>query len=158
MTRNYWLILPLLLAVGGCDGQGGSARRGKPDPAVLLPGVPEAPVTVEIPSEPDSAGATPDLTGLTVATPDGAGAQDGAGGAGDAGGDAGAGSQKQERPADSAFVGLKLEQAEALAKQHKIRARVVMVDGEAMMVTQDYSPERLNFTVEKGVVTKVTRG
>jgi hypothetical protein len=65
---------------------------------------------------------------------------------------------KKERPADSAFVGLTLERATALAKEHEIPARVVSVDGEANMVTQDHLPERLNFTVVKGVITKVTRG
>lgn len=65
---------------------------------------------------------------------------------------------KKEAPADSAFVGLTLEKAAALAAEHGIPARVVSVDGEERMVTQDYSEERLNFTVVKGVVTKVTRG
>ncbi len=65
---------------------------------------------------------------------------------------------KKERPAAAAFVGLTLEKATALAEEHGIRTRVVSVDGEEYMVTQDFLPERLNFTVVKGVVTKATWG
>jgi len=65
---------------------------------------------------------------------------------------------EKERPKAEAFVGLTVEKASALAKEHGIRTRVVSVDGEEYMVTQDYLPERLNFTVVKGVVTKATWG
>jgi hypothetical protein len=56
------------------------------------------------------------------------------------------------------FVGMTLEAAEAKAKGADLPCRVVRKDGEDLPVTRDYRPERLNFTVEKGVVTKVTNG
>lgn len=61
-------------------------------------------------------------------------------------------------PAPDSFVGLKLEEAEALAKEADLPFRVIKRDGEEFPITRDYRPERLNFTVEKGVVTKVTNG
>lgn len=63
---------------------------------------------------------------------------------------------KSPEPKD--FIGLTLEKAQALAKTHKLRHRVVMIDGKPLPVTRDHRPERLNFTVEKGKVTKVTKG
>jgi hypothetical protein len=63
-----------------------------------------------------------------------------------------------EELTDGSFIGLSIEQGQALAERHHLPARVVKLDGEEMMVTQDYRPERLNFTVENGVITKVTRG
>ena len=65
-------------------------------------------------------------------------------------------SNKKPEPKD--FVGLTHEVAQKLADQHKIRHRVVMLDGKSLPVTRDYRPERLNFTVNKGMVTKVTNG
>ncbi len=56
------------------------------------------------------------------------------------------------------FIGLTLVKAQALAKEHKIPCRVVMVDGKARRVTKDMRPDRLNFTVVKGKVTKVKKG
>jgi len=61
-------------------------------------------------------------------------------------------------PKPESFVGLKLEEAEARAKEADLPFRVVRKDGEDFPVTRDYRPERLNFTVENGVVTKVTNG
>ncbi|MBX3740816.1 MAG: hypothetical protein KF712_07495 [Akkermansiaceae bacterium] len=61
-------------------------------------------------------------------------------------------------PTPDSFVGLTLEAAEAKAKEADLPCRVVRKDGEDFPVTRDYRPERLNFTVEKGVVTKVTTG
>ncbi len=56
------------------------------------------------------------------------------------------------------FIGLELKKAEALADKHKIPHRVVMIDGKHLPVTADYLPSRLNFSIEKGKVTKVTKG
>lgn len=56
------------------------------------------------------------------------------------------------------LVGLPLEKAAALADAASISHRVVEVDGESRPVIRDYRPDRLNFTVEKGTVTKVTKG
>lgn len=61
-------------------------------------------------------------------------------------------------PVPGSFVGLTLEDAEAKAEKADLPHRVVKKDGEDFPVTRDYRPERLNFTVEKGVVTKVTNG
>lgn len=65
---------------------------------------------------------------------------------------------KKGKPEAAQFVGMKLKDAQTLADQHKIPHRVVSVDGEGMMVTSDYRPERLNFTVVAGKVTAVTKG
>jgi len=59
---------------------------------------------------------------------------------------------------DDRYIGLTQEAAMALAKKEGVPSRVVSVDGEVGMVTMDYRPDRLNFTVVKGKVTKVTRG
>lgn len=56
------------------------------------------------------------------------------------------------------LVGMPVELAQALAKKHKLPSRVVSVDGKSGIVTLDHRPERLNFTVVKGKVTKVTKG
>lgn len=61
-------------------------------------------------------------------------------------------------PTPDSFVGMTLRDAEAKAEKADLPHRVVRKDGEDFPVTRDYRPERLNFTVEKGVVTKVTNG
>lgn len=65
---------------------------------------------------------------------------------------------KKVRPEAQDFVGMKYEDAERLAKKHKLRYRVVMIDGEPQAVTRDLRPDRLNFVLVKGKVTKVTKG
>ena len=67
-------------------------------------------------------------------------------------------SSQEKKPSDDVFVGMPVSEAQALAKQHGIRNRVIMIDGKPQRGTKDYRPDRLNFTVNKGVVTKVTRG
>ncbi|MDF2377088.1 MAG: hypothetical protein P1U81_12655 [Verrucomicrobiales bacterium] len=59
---------------------------------------------------------------------------------------------------DGDMIGLTIEAAEALAGERGLKARTVSVDGEVRPVTMDYLPDRVNFTVEQGNVTKVTRG
>ena len=66
--------------------------------------------------------------------------------------------QKADEQSDDDFVGLVLEEAEALAKERKLVSRVVSVDGEGRPATADYRPDRVSFDIEKGKVTKVTRG
>lgn len=61
-------------------------------------------------------------------------------------------------PTPDSFVGMNFEEAKAKAEKADLPHRVVKKDGEEYPVTRDYRPERLNFTVEKGVVTKVTNG
>ena len=56
------------------------------------------------------------------------------------------------------LVGQPLEKVEAACDAAEVSHRVVKVDGESRMVTKDYRPKRLNFTVEKGVITLVTKG
>jgi len=56
------------------------------------------------------------------------------------------------------FVGLTEAEAAALADENIITWRVSSIDGEPQMVTMDYSPSRLNFELEGGVVTAVTTG
>ena len=66
--------------------------------------------------------------------------------------------EAKQSPKIADFVGLTLEKAQALAKEHNLMHRVVMVDGKPRPTTRDFRPERLNFTVEQGKVTKVTKG
>lgn len=61
-------------------------------------------------------------------------------------------------PNPDSFVGLTLAEAEAKAEKADLPHRIVRKDGQDLPVTRDYRPERLNFEVEKGVVTKVSNG
>lgn len=70
---------------------------------------------------------------------------------------------KPETPSAAAttpgsFVGLTIEEAKTRAEKADLPHRIVSQDGKEFPVTRDYRPERLNFTVEKGIVTKVTNG
>lgn len=56
------------------------------------------------------------------------------------------------------LIGLTLEAAEAAADTANLPHRVIQIDGQPRPATKDYRPERLNFTVEKGIVTAVTNG
>lgn len=66
---------------------------------------------------------------------------------------------KKVVPADpfkpETLVGQTLAKATELADAEKIPNRVIREDGKARMVTRDYRPGRLNFTVVKGIVTEV---
>jgi len=66
--------------------------------------------------------------------------------------------ESHQKPEPKDFVGLTIEKAQKLATKHKIRHRIIMRDGKSLPVTRDMRPDRLNFTVNKGVVTKVTKG
>ena len=61
-------------------------------------------------------------------------------------------------PDYSRYVGLPLGAAEALAEIEDRRHRVISLDGEPLMVTKDYSPSRVNFTVVAGIVASATGG
>ena len=61
-------------------------------------------------------------------------------------------------PAPDSFIGLRLAEAEEKAEKADLPHRVVRRDGQDLPVTRDYRPERLNFVVEKGIVTKVSNG
>lgn len=56
------------------------------------------------------------------------------------------------------FIGLTEEEAAAIADENMIAWRTVRVDEESFMVTMDYSPSRLNFEIDNGVITVVTLG
>jgi hypothetical protein len=73
-------------------------------------------------------------------------------------------SPEPEKPAaidvskPDSLVGLPVEDVQAACKEAGVRCRVVEVDGEAMIVTLDYSLDRLNFKVAGGKITSVTKG
>lgn len=50
------------------------------------------------------------------------------------------------------YVGLSLEQAQTLASEKGLPFRVVMKDGEALAVTLDYRPGRINASIENNIV------
>lgn len=50
------------------------------------------------------------------------------------------------------YIGLPLEAAIELADASSRRSRAVWIDGEGMMVTEDFVPSRLNFTVVNDIV------
>ncbi len=60
-------------------------------------------------------------------------------------------------PADdrssASFVGMALDEAGERADLQGRSWRVIRLDGEDQIVTADFRPDRLNFTVEAGVVT-----
>ncbi len=56
------------------------------------------------------------------------------------------------------FEGLSLEAAKAKAEQAKLRWRVTRIDGKSRPVTKDYRPQRLNFEITQGKVSRVTKG
>lgn len=59
---------------------------------------------------------------------------------------------------EQAYLGLSKATALSKAKEAKLKARIVKEDGKLFMVTKDYRPDRLNFTIESGKVTRVTKG
>lgn len=59
--------------------------------------------------------------------------------------------------ADS-LVGHKLEVVQPVLEAAEIRFRVIEKDGESLMMTMDYLPERLNFKIKDGVITEVSKG
>lgn len=62
------------------------------------------------------------------------------------------------KPTVEDFIGLSLTEAEKLANKHKLPHRVIMIEGKHLPSTRDYRPHRLNFTIEKAKVAKVTKG
>ncbi|MAS96811.1 MAG: hypothetical protein CMO55_26775 [Verrucomicrobiales bacterium] len=61
-------------------------------------------------------------------------------------------------PKDKDFIGKTEEAAGKLAKKRGLKSRVVERDGQMLPATRDYRVDRVNFTVMKGKVTKVSRG
>ncbi len=58
----------------------------------------------------------------------------------------------------SDFVGLTEDEVGALAVENGLIWRVARVDGEHMMLTEDYSERRVNVEVDGGIVTGVWLG
>jgi hypothetical protein len=56
------------------------------------------------------------------------------------------------------LIGLTESEAVKVASERGWTIRVAMRDGEAFMLTKDYSENRVNLTVVKTVVTAVTIG
>lgn len=56
------------------------------------------------------------------------------------------------------FMGVSLKVAQDAADRAGVKHRVIMEDGVSKPATMDYNPARLNFTVEKGIVTAVNKG
>ncbi len=56
---------------------------------------------------------------------------------------------------NTAYLGLTEEEAGDLAEEEGLEHRVINRDGEALVVTMDFRPNRLNFWVEDGVVIEV---
>lgn len=56
------------------------------------------------------------------------------------------------------LVGALLEDAQKTCEALNQPHRVIKIDGRSQMITRDFRPDRLNFTVEKGIVTGVTKG
>ena len=57
-----------------------------------------------------------------------------------------------------AYVGLTKKAAIAAAEAAGVTWRITREDDEQFLVTQDYDPERLNFEIDDGTVTKSTYG
>ncbi|MDA7514508.1 hypothetical protein N8513_00755 [bacterium] len=56
------------------------------------------------------------------------------------------------------YVGMEKKRAIQRAQKSGNRFRIIEEDGKRMRVTKDYRPERLNFTIQSGKVTRVNQG
>lgn len=56
------------------------------------------------------------------------------------------------------FIGLTETEAVEAANRLELPHRIVERDGEHFPATRDFRPNRLNFVIEKGLVTRVTAG
>ncbi len=68
-----------------------------------------------------------------------------------------------EQPAEAAnpddrFIGMDQEAAGKLCEEENITYRIIEIDGMPQPATSDYQPERLNFAIAEGKITKVSRG
>jgi len=54
------------------------------------------------------------------------------------------------------ILGKTLEEARIICRIAGVPNRVTSVDGNAMGITDDFVPERMNFTIEKDIITKIT--
>ncbi len=58
----------------------------------------------------------------------------------------------------NSLVGHKLEVVQPALEAAEIRFRVIELDGEALIMTMDYSPDRLNFKIKDGIIIAVSKG
>lgn len=63
-----------------------------------------------------------------------------------------------ETPEEKEFLGKTIEEAREICKNTNRQFRVIMEDGKGNMITMDCRFDRVNFDVEKGIVTKVSKG
>lgn len=56
------------------------------------------------------------------------------------------------------YVGLSINEATEKAKTHGLASRITRQDGVPRIVTEDYKPYRLNFQIEKEIVTNCNTG
>lgn len=56
------------------------------------------------------------------------------------------------------LVGLPHADVKAACDAAGVRSRVIELDGESQAVTRDYRPDRLNFKVNAGKITAVSKG
>lgn len=61
-------------------------------------------------------------------------------------------------PDANSYINLRLDQAILRAKKAGQRYRITSIDGEGFPMTMDYLKDRVNFTVEDGIVTNCTAG
>lgn len=59
---------------------------------------------------------------------------------------------------DKFYIGTIYEITSQHLKESGIPHRRSKVDGEFRILTRDYRPDRFNFEVENGIITKVDRG
>jgi hypothetical protein len=59
---------------------------------------------------------------------------------------------------DATYVGLTKDEAIAAAEEAGVPWRIEREDGEEFALTMDYRPDRVNFSVEEGVITAVRAG
>ena len=68
---------------------------------------------------------------------------------------------KQSTTSDTSaqsYVGLAKQEAIAKAEATNTPWRITREDQETFLVTQDYNPQRINFEIDRGKVTKATNG
>ncbi len=59
---------------------------------------------------------------------------------------------------EKSFIGLTTTAAQALASSKDLPSRIIEIDGIPQIVTEDFRPERFNFTIRDGKVIRVTKG
>ncbi len=62
------------------------------------------------------------------------------------------------RETQSKVVGISTDKARAIIARAELPSRIVSMDGINYIVTRDFIPWRVNLTVVKNIVTKVTGG